>query len=201
MFQDERLFPIESILRSWLEDPEITVFCGHWDDGAVMELLPGAGLTLSGPHYPPPFDGVRELRLKAAAHHVHLDLSRLERAWYLVTPSVCFGYRPSFELRLTRAGQTPGGGFSLGLALAKPYQKTTMRADPVRRYLLRAALHIGIFPHVVAMYGNRASAGRDTTSDWAQLDALLDETEHHEGISMQLVREALHRGEAPHATP
>ncbi len=62
---------VESILRAWLTDADLSLFCGHWGQGGLMELLPRGGARLSGPRYAVPFDGVRELRLHDSAHHVH----------------------------------------------------------------------------------------------------------------------------------
>lgn len=53
-----------------------------------MELLPRGHARLSGAKYGPPFECLRELHLEDGAHHVHLDLGRLTRAFYVITPSL-----------------------------------------------------------------------------------------------------------------
>lgn len=188
--------PVEEILQSWLDDPDLTLFCGHWGHGGVMELLPRGGARLSGPRYGPPFDGLRELRLDNGAHHVHLDLGRLTRAWYVMAPSVCYGFRPSFELRLTGANADPREGFGLGLALGHPYAGRGLRAEPVRRYFRRAAEHMASFPGTVSFLCDRSRTPHDTEADWDFIESLLEVDEADSPSSMEALRAALRRREA-----
>jgi hypothetical protein len=165
--------PVESVLHAWLADPDLTLFCGDWRQGSVMELLPRGDAQLSGPRYDPPFDGMRELRLNSGAHHVHLDLGRLTRAWYVIAPSVCYGFRPSFEVRLTSADGDPRTSCALGLALNHPYSSGVIRTVPVRRYLRRAIAHLATFPDVVAFRCERGLAPDGGRVDWSGIDQLL----------------------------
>jgi hypothetical protein len=181
MFSDAKPSAIETILRSWLTDPDLTLFCGNWAEGGVMELLPRGGAHLSGPRYETPFDGLRELRLEGGAHHIHLDLSRLTRAWYVMAPSVCYGFRPSFELRLTVDGGEPRDSFGLGLALTNPYAGGGLRTRPVRRYLERATEHFRAYPDSVSFLCDRPAISQNAKSDWTSIELLLTDIEGGSG--------------------
>ena len=191
MSSEPKPLPIETILHSWLDDPDVTFFCGHWENGGVMELLPRNGARLSGPRYDAPFDGLRELRLNGGAHHIHLDLGRLTHAWYFMAPSVCYGFRPSFELRLTSAKSGARDNFGLGLALSHPYGSGGLRIEPVQRYFRRAAQHIERFPDTVSFTCDRAGAPYDTQADWKCVESLLAEVESFSVHSMHSLRTAL----------
>ncbi len=141
-----------------------------------MELLPQGGASLSGPRYEPPFHGLRELRVAGAAHHVHLDLNRLTRAWYVMAPSVCYGFRPSFEIRFTAAGAKPLANFGLGLAVGRPYAGSRLRTDTVERYLRRAIDHVTRFPEVVSLLCDRPDPPRGDPSDWQTIEGMLGRT-------------------------
>lgn len=168
----ERCEPTERILRDWLDDPDLTIFCGHWSNGGVMELLPRGRAELSGPRYNGEFAGLRELRLPDGLHHVHLDLGRLTRACYLMMPSVCYGFRPSFELRLAGQGDDPVHRFGLGLAVGQPYAGAGLREEAVMRYFRRAALHLQAYPQQVSFECNDAHA-QASSGDWNAIGELL----------------------------
>ena len=173
MTSELALRPVEEILRSWQADPDVTIFCGNWGEGGIMELLPQGGASLSGPRYDPPFHGLRELRFDAGGHHVHLDLGRLTRAWYVVAPSVCYGFRPSFEIRLTVADAKPLANFGVGFALGRPYAGSRLRTEAVERYLRRAADHAAHFPDAVSLLFDRSGLPQAPLADWHAIDALL----------------------------
>ena len=173
MSRDSKALPIEAILQAWLDDADVTLFCGQWGQGGVMELLPAGGAKLSGPRYDPPFDRLRELRLDDGAHHVHLDLGRLTHAWYVMTASVCYGFRPSFELRLTGVDGEPLVSFGLGLALRHPYAKGRLRTESVSRYFRRAAEHLERFPESVSLVCDRSGAPHGAQSDWDAIEPFL----------------------------
>ncbi len=186
---------IEAILRSWLDDTDLTIFCGRWHDGGVMELLPGGRVELSGPCYDEPFAGIRELRLADAAHHVHLDLGRLTRACYLVLPSVCYGFRPSFELRLTGAGEDPKQGFGIGLGVRSPYAAGRLRAEPVQRFFNRLIDHLHRYPDVVTIECNAATPQESPALDWKTIDDVLqhwaNDGRRHVAATLGRIRDAL----------
>lgn len=191
MPNESTTFAIEAILRSWLDDRDITLFCGDWRHGGVMELLPRGAATLSGRRYDPPFEGLRELRLEGAGHHVHLDLGRLAKAWYVVAPSVCYGFRPSFELRFSEAEARPQNAFGLGVALTTPYAGSSLRASPVRRYLRRAVEHMQNFPGVAGFACEDARVTGDTWATWDRVAQLMGEFEELSQGSTDALRSAL----------
>lgn len=113
-----RVAQIEAVIRDWLEEPEITLFCGDWRSGSIMELLPEGRAVLTGPRYAEPFSGLRDITLAHQGHHLHLDLARLGIAGYAVAPSVCYGYRPSFEVRFS---EVAGGPVAFSMGIREPY--------------------------------------------------------------------------------
>ena len=136
-----RVGEIERIVRDWLDEPDLLVLSGRWGDGAVMELVPPSPPRLTGQRYEGRFAGLRDLLLDGQAHHVHLDLARLTRATYLVSPSVCFGFRPSFELRLHAPEADPLESFGLGFSLRAPYRNGGVAREAVGRYFSRYRRH------------------------------------------------------------
>jgi hypothetical protein len=164
---------VERIIRLWLEDPELTVFCGLWRNGAIMELLPHGKASLTGQRYGGRFAGLRDLLLDDGEHHVHLDLGRLGRACYIVAPSVCYGFRPSFELRIAARGADPMRDFGLGLAVRKPYEGGRLREAVATRYFARVAEHLHRYPEVVSLtFGGRASPPAGD-ADWSAIERVL----------------------------
>lgn len=165
---------VEGILRLWLEDPELTIFCGAWSNGAIMELLPAGKARLTGQLYTGRFAGLRDLILDDGGHHVHLDLGRLSRACYVVAPSVCFGFRPSFELRIAAPGVDPLREFGLGLAVRHPYDGEKLREASATRYFARVAEHLRACPEVVSLaIRPRGSYHEDRGADWSAIEHLL----------------------------
>ncbi len=156
-----------------------------------MELLPHGTARLSGPRYDPPFDGLRELRLGGGEHHVHLDMARLTQAWYVLAPSVCYGYRPSFELRLAGQGPDPMGAFGLGLALHQPYAGDALRTDAAYRYFRRVVEHTASFPDVVSFRCDRTDAPAHTQRDWQRIESLLADIERTTMLPTSALRKAL----------
>lgn len=165
---------IEAILRLWLADPDLTVFCGAWRHGAVMELLPRGKARLTGQLYADAFAGLRDLVIDDGGHHVHLDLGRLCRACYIVAPSVCFGFRPSFELRLTARDADPLQDFGLGIAVRNPYDGDRLREAAVRRYFNRTLAHMEAYPDVASLaIMSRGAYHEDHRGDWSSIERLL----------------------------
>ena len=140
-----------------------------------MEILPRAGAHLTDPHYGEPFDGVRELRVTGSPHHVHLDFRQLRHAWYIVSPSVCYGFRPAFEVRLAGIDCDPLVAFGLGITIARPYAKQGIRTEAVRRYLRRAMDHLAQFPRSVSVVVDRGRATPAARDDWDRIESLLAE--------------------------
>jgi len=170
---------VDAILREWLADPDLTLICGRWSDGGIMELMPEGRATLSRPRYAGEFAGLRDLDVAGQRHHLHLDLHKLPRAVYLVAPSVCYGFRPSFEVRLCAADELAATAFGLGLGARHPYRGDQLSRAVVRRYLRRLANHRASSPQVV---GIRAidgpvppAAAARRAEDWAAIGQCVAE--------------------------
>jgi hypothetical protein len=155
----DRIEQLEEILCDWLVDPKITLVCGDWRAGSIMELFPAGRATLTRARYPEPFHGVRDLKLAGEAHHVHLDLGKLSSALYTVAPSVCYGYRPSFEVRFAFDG---GDRFSLAVSLSEPYTKRGADRSSMVRYFERLLDHRTRFPLVTRFRCEPATDSQET---------------------------------------
>jgi hypothetical protein len=142
------------VIASWLADPDITITCGRWSDGSVSELLPRQRARLLPARYDGCFVGVRELRLDAEPHHLHIDLGRVHQACYAVTPSICLQMKPSFEVRFLTLGPggAPGDRWAVSLMLTQPYDEAGLREDSVGRFFRRARLHSRMQPSLVDVW-------------------------------------------------
>jgi hypothetical protein len=132
----ERVCFFHDATMAWLRNTDVTVACGRWRDGAIAELIPqGQGYLLPA-RYVDRFVGVRELRLDNAPHHLHIDLGRVYRILYTITPSVCLGFKPSFEARLMMTG--PQGTLTdqwiISLMLNNPYKQGKLNLDRIQQY-------------------------------------------------------------------
>ena len=140
-----------AIFAEWLDDPETTVACGAWSDGAISELVPGTRGRLLPARYEGCFAGVRELRIEDSPHHLHVDFGRVHQVCYTVAPSVCFGFKPSFEARFLTTG--PGGAptdrWSVALMHGRPYDADGLRPAAVGRFFERAHAHAQMQPSLV----------------------------------------------------
>lgn len=143
-----RVAALEQMIRDWLSEPELLILAGRWEDGAVMELVPSSTPFLTSERYEGRFAGLRDLLLNGEGHHVHIDLGRVTQVTYLVAPSVCFGFRPSFELRLHQ-GDEPMQNFALGFSVRRPY-RNGVASDAVARYFSRYRSHHAAFPKLVS---------------------------------------------------
>jgi len=141
------------VLNDWLTDEGITLACGRWDDGAIMEIVPKGKARLMPEAYADRFSGVRELRVQGAAHHLHIDFARLHSIEYTLAPSVCFGFRPALEVRILALG--PGGArtgrVTLTIAMSKPYVGDKIHEPTARRYFERLVRHVGERPDLVSL--------------------------------------------------
>ncbi|MCW5625226.1 MAG: hypothetical protein KIT73_10975 [Burkholderiales bacterium] len=168
-------FPAETILREWLADDDINLFCGRWDEGSIMELLPAGNAVLTDPKYDGPFAGLRDLRIAGSAHHIHLDFGKLDRVQYRIAPSVCFGFRPSFEIRFHRDRRDPATAYGLGLAVATPYAHRQLNLPTIERYVERMQRHRTRFPDTVSFHWQRRN--EDDPSTLSALRRLIAPTE------------------------
>lgn len=141
-------------LTEWLADPDITIVCGRWDDGAISELLPAGQARLLPPIYDGRFAGVRELRLRGQRHHLHIDFGRVHALSYAIAPSVCLDFAPSLEVRLLATDETgaPSEQWMMALMHANPYQPDR-RIDPraADQFFERARVHLARRPDLVRM--------------------------------------------------
>ena len=154
-----RVAQIERVLRDWLEEPAITLVCGDWRRGSIMELYPEGRAVLSAARYSEPFSGLRDLHLTGQGHHLHLDLSKLTIAVYTVAPSVCYGYRPSFEVRFTAELEGPGA-CAFGLSVREPYQAGRTNRAALVGYFRRMLEHQALFPEVTWFHADTRPGSR-----------------------------------------
>ncbi|MBI1394731.1 MAG: hypothetical protein GC151_02035 [Betaproteobacteria bacterium] len=170
---------VDAILRDWLADPDITIICGQWGNGSIMELVPAGRASLSAPRYTGAFAGLRDLHLHDQPHHLHLDLARLARAVYVISPSVCYGFRPSFEVRLCSDPNGVDRDYGIALAMRQPYDGGRLSPVPVRRYLRRLSRHHRRHPGVVGIrvvdgpVPEKLSARR--IGDWMEIGACIED--------------------------
>jgi len=135
----------------WLAQPSVTIACGRWADGAISEIMPRGQAQLLPALYDGCFSGVRELRLTDQPHHLHIDFGRVHKLAYVVAPSVCLAFKPSFELRFLMIG--PGGAptdrWAVSLMLAEPYPQGTLDRDAALEFFQRARHDAAVRPDLV----------------------------------------------------
>lgn len=131
---------LSGLIQTWLQAGRMAVACGRWQDGGIAELLPEPKLELLPAVYDGCFVGVREIRLSDTAHHLHLDLGRVHRLQFAVAPSVCFGFRPAFEVRLLQLGpgDAPTDRWVVSLLLLEPYEGSALALERVGWFLHQA---------------------------------------------------------------
>jgi hypothetical protein len=151
MEADIRFF--HEAFSQWLDDPGITLACGRWSDGAILELIPQGHAAILPAAYDGCFAGVRELRLQGVPHHMHIDLGRIHKLSFAVAPSVCLEFKPSFEVRLLLLG--PGGAptstWMVSLMLSTPYTRGALDKRSVLAFFRRAKQQANLRPDLVEM--------------------------------------------------
>jgi hypothetical protein len=150
---NDRITQTEAILREWLADPAIAIVCGDWRAGSIMELLPDGPVLLAGQRYADPFSGLRDVRLAGQRHHLHVDLSKLESCVYAITPSVCYAYRPAFEVGFA----TALGTMAFSISLREPYHGAATNRAPLVRYFQRLLRDHVRFPDLVRFRVERSA--------------------------------------------
>jgi hypothetical protein len=110
------LHALDSMLRRELSNPRTMIVTGDFERGAVAELLPAGRARLSEARYTGRFAGLRDLSIEGETNHLHLDLGRIDRIAFRVIPSVCFGWKPSFDMVLEHRGMP-----ALSLSLTDPH--------------------------------------------------------------------------------
>ena len=137
----ERIGFLREVLQRWLERPDTVLACGRWSEGAIGEFNPvGRGQVLID-RYKDCFAGVCDIRLEGQPHHLHVDLGRVYAVRYCLSPSVCFGFRPSLEARFMLAG--PGGSaserWSLAAMVENPYLNESLDEACLTAFMEEAA--------------------------------------------------------------
>ena len=162
----------ESVLRDWLVHEDLTLFAGEWQDGAIMELCPAGKARLTAGRYGEPFGGLRDIVLPGTAHHVHLDLGCFSQLVYRIAPSVCFGWKPAFEI-LFMTDDTPARiGFRCGPS--RPYDGSGAPAEAVvDSFFDRHAAHARQRPELVRIEIARAPAPDPHAEVWRYIDERL----------------------------
>lgn len=161
----------ENVLSTWIADEQVTVACGMWEWGAIMELVPQGGAQLLPSNYTGRFAGVRELRISGVDHHLHIDLGRIHSIEYRIAPCVCLGSRPSFDICFLSQG--PGGArtgrTAISVMVSKPYRTAAIRKEPIRTWFLRYFEHVQARPDLVRLVVDPAVAGSNEYSELIDL--------------------------------
>lgn len=87
----------ERVISDWLPQ-NICIVCGDWKNGAIMEIIPEGNAILSEAKYDGCFYGMRDILLPGHPHHLHVNLGLFKNIVYEIAPSVCYGYRPAFNI-------------------------------------------------------------------------------------------------------
>lgn len=145
-----------------------------------MELLPEGRAVLTKPKYPEPFAGLRDIHLAGQRHHLHIDLAKLTSAVYAVSPCVCYGYRPSFEVRFTDG--LDSSSFSFSVAVREPYRGDRANRDALVPYFRRMLDHHARFPGITRFRADAAGTG--SPAGWRDAYACLLEARGTPGRAM-----------------
>jgi hypothetical protein len=167
MLDAERGVHVETILREWLNEPAITLMCGDWRNGCIMEILPDGPATLTRAKYAEPFAGLRDIELPGQAHHLHINLDKLSRVVYAISPCVCYGYRPSFEVRFDDTEQS---ATAFALAVRQPYLGRRTNRAALTSYFRRMIDHLRRFPAITSFQMQRNSSNSPLSTDgWNEI--------------------------------
>ncbi|MEW8419856.1 MAG: hypothetical protein AB2690_21755 [Candidatus Thiodiazotropha endolucinida] len=133
----ETICSLETVLREWLAVKEIVIICGKWDHGAISEIISDGKAWLTEAAYTGKFVGLRDLRVRGEHHHLHIDLGKFSHVEYAVTPSVCYGWKPSFEVFLV--GDHGPGNFAV--SAGRPYRRQALNRPLVKAFFKRFMDH------------------------------------------------------------
>jgi hypothetical protein len=162
------------MVREWFLENDITLACGDWSSGAIMELVPAENARLTKARYQHPFSGLRDVRLPGQGHHIHLDLDKIRHVIYAVVPSVCYGYRPSFEAQFTSGlDRAP----SFAVMVRNPYPRGRVDRSALARYFRRMREHLARYPEIVHLRIEEPPMAREPET-WAAVRAYLAEAAH-----------------------
>ena len=197
---------IEQILLDWLAEPDVIIICGQWSQGAISEIVSNGRAWLTPAIYTGKFAGLRDLRVRGDHHHLHLDLGKFTHIEYSITPSVCYGWKPSFEIFLVGEHGRGNIAFSAGA----PYQNNQLNLPVINSFLQKYIDHKKRYPDTVYWtvesqdrvpvssstklcwyeignclrdmlpeeYRNKALIDKD--KPWESLDSIVKRINHHE---------------------
>ncbi len=173
--------PWNASCREWLGEPEICLNVGRYEHGALMELVPRQPASLSTGRYTGRFAGLRDLHLAGELHHAHLDLGCFDEAHYVVSPSVCFAFRPSFEVRLRSSAREDLSDYGVAVSLYAPYRGAEVNTGRLERYFGFLVSHLRRFPLVTRFSLAQPDEGPGAPDDLARQSAwrAVCETVHH----------------------
>lgn len=192
-----RVNRLDAIVRDWFAEPRITLACGDWGAGAIMEFVPDDAPVLTRERYAEPFVGLRDVRLPGQGHHIHLDLAKMRHVVYAIVPSVCYGYRPSFEAHFVSAvDATP----SFAVMVRDPYRAGRLNREALVGYFRRMVDHLTRFPELVR-FRVEAPPVAPSQETWAEIRACLAEACGDDDAPGSLLRsfEDMPTAEAAHA--
>lgn len=211
----EAIVFFHDVIQDWIQDPQTTIACGCWADGAVSEIIPAGRAQLLPARYQGCFAGVREILLDDGPHHLHIDLGRVHKVSYAIAPSVCLAFKPALEVRLliTGPGGAPTDRWVLSLMPDCPYRGDQLDETVVHHFVERLRLHakrapelveLSIEPEVrkgpqgVVLLGLMRKAVAQLDADWDEvMQALIPAHNHSPAKEMMeppclpLLREAL----------
>ena len=151
---------IENVLRDWLTEKKVVIVCGRWDRGAVSEIVGNGKAWLTGSTYSGKFAGLRDLRIRGEKHHLHLDLGKFSHAEYAIRPSVCYGWKPSFEILLVG----DHGAGNIAVSAGRPYRKHELNRDLVKTYLQKFTEHRQRFGEAIQWSAKSLKCGPDSAA-------------------------------------
>jgi hypothetical protein len=167
MTDDARISAVDEILRAWLGERGVALLCGRWSEGAIMELVLEEGADLSPARYSGRFAGLRDVLIPGHRHHMHLDLGRVSRVTYAVTPSVCYGFRPSFEVRF--GGEPEDTAFAV--TILSPYRDQDLDAPRAARYFARLRQDAARHPSLVRFVADAGGREAEHADAWRAVGA------------------------------
>ncbi|NQZ17841.1 MAG: hypothetical protein HRT44_01070 [Bdellovibrionales bacterium] len=169
----DRVTFFEEVLLDQISNKNITLACGQWDKGGIMELVPRGQASLLPSKYSGSFAGIRELRIKGVEHHLHIDLGRIHSIEFRITPSVCLNFRPSFEVCFI--SQASGGGrtgiSALTVMLSYPYKGSEICLEAVQSWLEQYFHYVSLRSDLVRLVIDSSFFGMTNSS---KLNGLLE---------------------------
>lgn len=134
----------ERVISEWLPQ-NICIVCGDWKSGAIMEIIPEGNAVLSEAKYDGCFAGMRDILLPGHPHHLHVNLGLFKTIVYEISPSVCYGYRPAFNVGFTGESATRSQKAFM-FSINHPYDSNwVLKNDAVSMYFRLFRQHRALF--------------------------------------------------------